>query len=96
MHRIYKYPLVITDHQMIRVPLQCRLLSVQSQHEGLMLWALVEPDASQDQCLLYIRIVGTGNPFPDAMEFPHYVGTVQTGGGLFVWHVFEGKDRRKV
>ena len=86
---IYKYELQITDEQTVEMPRGARLLSVQMQRERLMLWAVVntnEPIRSR-----VIRIHGTGIAISPEHNYA-FIGTVQDGP--FVWHVFDGGQRR--
>jgi hypothetical protein len=85
-HYIFKYPLTITDYQDIALPAGAKPLCVQMQDERPCLWVLVNADREPDHTLT-VRIVGTGNPFPDAEECT-YVGTFQMFAGGLVWHVF--------
>lgn len=84
MRTIWKYELRITDVQSVDLPGGSTPLSVGEQNGRLVLWAVVEPEARRWP--YSIRIVGTGNPFPDANEC-YLIGTVQMSNGL-VWHVF--------
>lgn len=80
---IYKYPLEVTDEQIIDMPGSARLLSVQMQRGVVCLWAWVDPNAIPKK--RHIVIIGTGNPIS---FFPgEFVGAVQQG--QFVWHVFD-------
>lgn len=80
---IWKFPLEITDEQTVKMPATANIIAVQFQGEQLMLWAVVDPKVTFANVV--VRIVGTGNPFPDANDC-RFVGTVQQGP--FVWHVF--------
>lgn len=87
---IHKYELQITDEQRIEMPRNATLLSVQMQRDKMVLWASVninEPIRSR-----VIRIHGTGQSIDGESTFDLYVGTVQNGP--FVWHVFDGGQRR--
>lgn len=86
MKTIHKYTLLITDELQIWLPQGAELLDVQNQNERLCLWVLAEPDAEKE--CRHFRIVGTGNPIPDAHKLT-FVGTVQMKNGALVWHVFE-------
>lgn len=81
---IWKYSLDTTDNQQVMMPLEARLLSVQTQGGSPQLWALVDPKARQVQ--RRIRIYGTGNPVG---EYGKFVGTYQLAGGSLVFHVFD-------
>ena len=90
MEVIRKYGLPIFDRQTVTMPKDANILSVQDQAGGLQLWAIVNPDAEREQRL--IEIVGTGNPMQDVTKeglARLHLATVQTNGGLLVWHVFE-------
>lgn len=60
-------------------------LKLAYQGPNLCLWAEVDPDAPK--VARTIVIIGTGHPFRDAPR--RYIGTIQTGGGTFIWHVYE-------
>jgi len=87
---VYKYPLAIVGEQVVPMPQGARILCVQLQRGDLCLWALVNTaNVETDRT---IEIIGTGNP---AHHRPRtYLGTVQTAGGMLVWHVFELEDAR--
>jgi hypothetical protein len=84
MNKIFKYPLQITDTQVITSQHLCPL-SVQFQGETLCLWGVVSTTAVQREYT--VLIIGTGNPAPDDLDEYMFVGTVQDHRGL-VWHVF--------
>lgn len=82
---IWKYPLEITDIQIVEMPSNAQILSAQMQGDALCLWVLVNmTDAIERRS---IEIIGTGNPMA---EYPRqFISTVQMHGGALVWHVFE-------
>jgi hypothetical protein len=84
--RIWKFPFQITDEFTLQMPQGARVLHVDMQHDIPCLWALV--DATRPKTSRSFRVVGTGNPFRDALNLRH-VGTFQMMGGGLVWHVFE-------
>lgn len=87
MKTIYKYPLTLTDRQQIKLPRDAQILDVQIQGHQLMLWALLDGNATprpRDVC-----VVGTGREASHVDGMDH-VATVQAGG--FVWHVFAEKS----
>jgi hypothetical protein len=88
---IWKVSLAITDRQTVTMPKDANILSVQEQGSaGLQLWAIVDPDGAKEHRV--IEIVGTGNPMQDVTKeglARLHLATVQTNGGLLVWHVFE-------
>lgn len=84
MKAILKFPLDVTDSQVIVMPEGAAILCVQAQHDNICLWALVTPNRPREKRVF--RIHGTGHPCD---EEGNYIGTVQTADGAFVWHVFE-------
>jgi hypothetical protein len=87
---IWKFALHITDRQKVTMPAGSNILTVQYQAGGLQLWAIVDPDAEQEERL--IEIVGTGNTMVDVDKEDlarFHIATVQVRGGALVWHVFE-------
>ena len=85
MITVWKYPLAITDRQVLNMPRDAQVLSVEADETGhaALLWALVDTDAPrEDRAVL---IYGTGNPAPE--DTGKFIGTVRTHG-RFYWHVF--------
>ncbi len=85
MKTIYKYPLEITDTQVIKLPCKHKILSVQEQNTKLTMWVLV--DSNSDEKDVTIEIYGTGNPILTDFKRLTFIDTVQDFRGL-VWHVF--------
>jgi hypothetical protein len=94
MKTIWKFPLEITDRQIVEMPHECAPLTVQMQNDRLCLWAIADPDKSPTGHP--VIIVETGNPFPEEADGFAYIGSVQKvawGGSdyrIFSWHVFVG------
>lgn len=86
MNTIYKYPLQITDRNVVEMPASARILSVQMQHGLPTLWALVDTSdkVRVNPCF---AVVGTGNPIDFDVRRARFIGTVQER--VFVWHIFE-------
>jgi hypothetical protein len=82
MRLIYKYPLNLTDTQLIELPKGSECLTVEMQQGHPCLWAIV--DRSQPNEFRTIFLVGTGHRVPEG--FLQHLGTVQDAG--FVWHFF--------
>jgi hypothetical protein len=82
MKTIYKYPIEITDEQVVEMPVYARILGVQMQGDNVNIWALV--DTELPTLSVKIRVLGTGNPIAAGLQL-RYIGTVC---GVFVWHVF--------
>jgi hypothetical protein len=81
-YRIWRYPLEITDRQVLRMPVGAQGLSVLVEEGELSLYAFVDNNVREDDMI--IRIVGTGNPTKALSDF---IGTVSMPP--FVWHVFK-------
>ena len=81
---IFKYPLKLTDTQLVEIPEGAERLTVQLQRDTICLWAIV--DIRKQNEVRTVHIVGTGHPVPDG--FLEFLGTVQMAGGSLVWHVF--------
>lgn len=83
MMMVWKFPLRVTDTQLVQVPEHFEPLSVQAQNGELCMWALVNPNAQEVS--VRIEIYGTGHPI--ATSAPNdYIGTVQMLG--LEGHVF--------
>lgn len=85
MTTIHKYILEMTDEQVIALPMEARILSIQEQKNHLCLWAMVDPELGKTSHI--IEIFGTGQAMGGADR--SYLGTVKMNDGSFVWHVFE-------
>jgi hypothetical protein len=91
--RIWKYPLEITDTQVIKVPQNSTILTLQMQNQMPVMWVLVDIDADLEDRTF--NIYGTGHALPQdygtghalPQDYGTYRGTFQKGG--FVGHVFE-------
>ncbi len=90
MREVWKFQLRLADYIPVSMPLGARLLRFGVQHGSLTLWALVDPAAPKTSRLL--RLCGTGHAISPA-ESAHYVGTFETHGGDFVWHLFDLGER---
>ena len=87
---IWKYPLEITNAQIIKMPKGAKILSVQIQNKKPCIWVMVDPDNDLLPKTLYS--IGTGFNVDDEIDNDietRYIGTYQVQGGSFVFHVFE-------
>ena len=82
---IWKFPLEVTDEQVVEMPAGAQRLCVQTQGERLCLWALVDPDAPLMSRRFAVR--GTGHSIEG--DSGTYIGSAQQMRGALVWHVFE-------
>ncbi len=91
MKTIWKFELQIEDEQFVNMPSGSKILSIQTQHDKIVFWAMVEP--AMEITPVRFVIVGTGHPITDkCVNDGNYVGTVQTFNGDLVWHVFIDSD----
>lgn len=89
MNTVFKYPLMQADLQTVMLPVGAEILSVQEQHGGWQLWALVDPQAPVTE-RRKIRIAGTGHPIYENLK--KYINTFQMHGGMLVFHAFEVRE----
>lgn len=95
MRRVYKYVLWseekgIEDWVILNLPKGAEVLTAQVQKgQGLVLWALVDPDLPTEERLF--RVAGTGHPMPE--KHVRHINSVQMFDGQLVFHVFEVLDR---
>lgn len=98
MKAIWKYTLAVDDRQVIAMPKDAIILTVQTQHEEPRLWAIVDEDADMEDRV--ILTMGTGHRRPElssTMDFNwadnsapiRYIGSYQMMAGALVFHVFE-------
>jgi hypothetical protein len=85
MKTIWKFPIEITAHQKIQMPVGADILYSDLDPEGTpCIWALVQFDSPNGpKSMRDIFIYGTGNPVSKCEK---YIGTFKQG--RFVWHVF--------
>ncbi len=87
MKTIWKYELQIIDRQILKIPFEAEILTVQVQYDTPVLWALVETDNQLDEKI--IEIIGTGNLIYQPEIGRVYIATFQLHKGGFIGHVFE-------
>ena len=84
MKTIWKY-LLDSDNVVLSMPSGADILSVQTQNDGICLWARVSPDAPATTRRFRIAPTGRWIDF----EMISFLGTVQQFNGSLVWHIFE-------
>lgn len=87
MKKIFKYPVEITDEQLLILPLGAKVLSAIEQDDNIVVYALVEPTVEFKKNV-EIRIAGTGHNITFDLQKFKFLSIVKTHGGRFVWHVF--------
>ncbi len=85
MKTIYKYPLVITDNQILFIPAHSKFIHVDNQNGAPCLWAEVNTDNRLMK--IHIAIFGTGNKMDFQGKSAQHLGSVICG--QFVWHIYE-------
>jgi hypothetical protein len=90
MKVVWKYPLASIREQVLELPANAHILTVQTQHKQPCIWALVDPTMPAER--RKIVIVGTGQADDVLASLVNYIGTFQTNGGDYIWHVFEDVD----
>jgi len=89
--KIFKYPLELTEEQTITLPEPAWILSVINQYGKLVLYAVAELKNNEINLLTVhsktIKIVGTGEEFPD-IDIYEFINTVSMDDGRLIWHVF--------
>lgn len=87
MKTIWKFTLLVTDRQVIRMPDGAEILCCQMQHGEPQLWAIVDP-ATDKMTTRSFCVFGTGHQIDAALKL-RYIGTFKMSGGMLVFHVFE-------
>lgn len=88
MKKIYKYPILIEDKQVVSMPINAEILTVQLQNGIPCIWALV--DTSSPLSDVSVRVYPTGGEVDPSPNLK-YCGTFQMIGGGLVFHVFVDK-----
>ena len=86
MKWIFKYPLQITDQQRIELPHNSKILSIETQNDNPVLYALVDDEKIKTETYSFI-IHGTGHPAEDVGEY-EFLGTLKMFNGSGMFHVF--------
>lgn len=85
MQEIYKYEVEIGQRNVVKMPENAQILSVQMQHGIPVIWALVDPQFLEEK--RRFEFVGTGHDIE--FDTTKYIGTVQLNNGAFIFHLFE-------
>ena len=86
---IWKYELPIIGDSQVFLPIGAEILSIQTQENKTMIWALVGPN-TKDKEERYFEMFGTGHPIYCDMGIDRrFISTIQLMDGQFVYHVFE-------
>ena len=86
---VWKYEIPMIDAFSLTMPEDAQILTVQVQAapNGVMMWALVNPQSPPVQ--RRFRLAGTGHPIDEDSPHLRFLGTFQLDRGTLVFHVFE-------
>lgn len=82
---VWKFPIEITDRQVLQMPHGAQIHYVAVQHEKICLWASVDTNVDLEERV--IIVAGTGHAISDTDL--RYIGTVQFYREDLVFHIFE-------
>ena len=87
---ILKYPLNVALQQVVHLPVEAQILSIEVQNDKLCLWALCEDTALRQTKAVEVVMIMTGDPGvpEDILATHHFMGTKLLSNGGFVVHVF--------
>ena len=85
MEYIYRYRLAITDRQIVKMPKDAKILSLQVKDGSPCIWAMVNPKNSTEEVLF--RVYATGEKITDTEKL-QFIGTFQLELYGHVYHVF--------
>ena len=83
---IWKFPLSVTDAQLVEMPLEAKILTVDAQRDIVCLWAEVDPVVAEKH-FRTIWIFGTGHSMPD--DPGNYIGSFTLASGDLVFHAYD-------
>jgi len=87
MKTIWKYNLKIDDEQVVNLPKNAEILTVQNQQGNPCLWALVSPIKETEPRIIVCR--GTGHDINFRNFTLQYISSAQFYDGDIVFHYFE-------
>ena len=85
MSKIYKYPIMITEHQEIEIPNGYLVLDIKIQDGRAQLWAIVNPD--NPPSVLKVAVYGTGCSVDTENVNLRHISTFIMG--KYVFHAFQ-------
>lgn len=93
MKTIYKYQLQPCSEQVLAMPVNAQILSVQWIRGTICIYALVDRDEFEVE-LRQFEIFGTGQPIPpqNVPTEKYFLGTVVNRDQELVFHIFEKKE----
>lgn len=90
---ILKHPLNIVVQQVVHLPVEAQVLSIEVQNDRLCMWALCEDAAFRQTKAVEVVMITTGMPGvpEDILITHHFMGTKMLSNGGFVVHAFVAK-----
>lgn len=85
MKTIYKYPILLEEKQIISMPINAEILTVQIQNNVPCLWALVDNKLPLSD--VTVIVYSTGAEIDQSQNLK-YCSTLQVFDGAMVFHVF--------
>lgn len=86
---IWKFPLKVSDYQLLEIPIGSVILSIQTQNEIPSLWALIY-NINAPKETIKLRTIGTGISIEmSEIDVRDFLGTYQLKAGRYVYHVFQ-------
>ena len=86
MKAVFKFPIVITDKQLVMMPEGAEILSVALVKHETVIYAMVDQSAPMANRWIVCR--GTGHDIKPSDKL-YFIGTVVYRGGELVFHFFE-------
>jgi len=83
---IWKFPLQVADEQIVQMPKNAEILTIQAQKGDAYLWAIVNPDNALEDRIILCR--GTGHEIQSEFNIK-YISTCQFYEGDIIFHYFE-------
>lgn len=88
MKTIWKFPIHPTDHGLVWLPKDAKILSVISQHgDDITLYAMVDDQKTMKE-ERHFWVCGTGHNTDGVPASAQFLGTVSLMGGKLIFHVF--------
>jgi len=86
MKKIFKYRIEVKDEQVISIPKNSRILSVEEQFGQIVIYAVI--NTTEERTENYSIIIhGTGHPAND-IDDCNFLDTVKLENGALMFHVF--------
>ena len=91
MITVFKYPIVIDDYQVLKLPMGAKILSAEKINGLVFLWAMVDTDQPDVQARV-LRLAGTGHPLKNTCQY-EFISTIvyPISDETLIFHLFEEK-----